>query len=39
MRNLVGENHFAFIDNCSHYLFVDQQNEFISNFKSWIGKN
>jgi len=39
MRNLVGENHFAFIANCSHYLFVDQQNEFISNFKSWIGKN
>jgi proline iminopeptidase len=39
MKNLVGENHFAFIDNCSHYLFVDQQNEFISNFKNWIGKN
>jgi proline iminopeptidase len=39
MRNLVGENHFAFIANCSHYLFVDQQNEFISNFKNWIGKN
>lgn len=38
MRNLVGENHFAFIANCSHYLFVDQQNEFISNFKNWIGK-
>lgn len=38
MRNLVGENHFAFIANCSHYLFVDQQNEFISNFKSWTGK-
>ena len=39
MRNLVVENHFAFIANCSHYLFVDQQNEFISHFKNWIGKN
>jgi proline iminopeptidase len=39
MRNLVGENHFAFIENCSHYLFVDQQNVFIFNFKNWVGKN
>jgi proline iminopeptidase len=39
MRNLVEENHFAFIENCSHYLFVDQQNVFISNFKNWVGKN
>ncbi|KFF25551.1 alpha/beta hydrolase [Chryseobacterium vrystaatense] len=29
MKNIVGNNHFKLIDNCSHYLFVDQQNEFL----------
>ncbi|PBJ11117.1 alpha/beta fold hydrolase [Flavobacterium sp. ACN6] len=36
IENLTGKNHFAFLDNCSHYLFVDQQNEFLSNVKNWI---
>ncbi|PWB25902.1 alpha/beta fold hydrolase [Flavobacterium sp. HTF] len=39
IRNLAGENHFIFISNCSHYLFVDQQNEFISGVKNWISQN
>ena len=34
-KNLVGENHFVFIKNCSHYLFVDQQEEFLSNIYEW----
>ncbi|TDO98516.1 alpha/beta fold hydrolase [Flavobacterium sp. 245] len=36
IKNLVGKNHFAFLDNCSHYLFVDQQKEFLSNLKYWL---
>ncbi len=29
MKKIAGKNHFKLIDNCSHYLFVDQQNEFL----------
>lgn len=29
MKMIVGKNHFKIIDNCSHYLFVDQQDEFL----------
>lgn len=29
MKNIAGKNHFKLIDNCSHYLFVDQQEEFL----------
>lgn len=36
IRNLVGKNHFALIKNCSHYLFVDQQNEFLSKITNWL---
>ncbi|KAF2512150.1 alpha/beta hydrolase [Flavobacterium zhairuonense] len=36
IRNLVGRNHFSVLDNCSHYLFVDQQNEFLSDLKHWL---
>lgn len=36
IKNLVGQNHFALLDNCSHYLFVDQQNEFLAQIKKWL---
>lgn len=36
IKNIAGSNHFAFLDNCSHYLFVEQQNEFLSNLKRWL---
>lgn len=36
IKNLAGENHFALLDNCSHYLFVDQQKEFLSYIAKWI---
>ncbi|UPZ16373.1 alpha/beta fold hydrolase [Flavobacterium humidisoli] len=36
LKAITGENHFAFIDNCSHYLFVDQQAAFLSNLKKWL---
>jgi len=29
MKTIAGANHFKVIDNCSHYLFVDQQHEFL----------
>jgi proline iminopeptidase len=36
IKNLVGENHFDLLNNCSHYLFVDQQKSFLSHIKRWI---
>ncbi|WP_276379825.1 alpha/beta fold hydrolase [Flavobacterium sp. H4147] len=36
IKAIMGEKHFAFLDNCSHYLFVDQQAAFLSNLKNWL---
>lgn len=36
IKNIAGEEHFAFLNNCSHYLFVDQQTEFLFNIKKWL---
>lgn len=36
IKNLAGKNHFALLDNCSHYLFVDQQKEFLSHIEKWL---
>ena len=36
MKAITEENHFTFLDNCSHYLFVDQQTAFLSNLKKWL---
>ena len=36
IKNIAGENHFALLENCSHYLFVDQQNKFLSYIKMWL---
>lgn len=36
LKAITGEKHFAFLDNCSHYLFVDQQAAFLSNLKYWL---
>jgi proline iminopeptidase len=38
IRSLVGKDHFISIDNCSHYPFVDQQEEFIVAVKRFMGK-
>lgn len=38
MQQITGKNNFKILDNCSHYLFVDQQNDFI-NFVSNKLKN
>jgi len=36
IKAIAGENHFALLENCSHYLFVDQQDKFISNIQNWL---
>ena len=36
IKKIAGENHFALLDNCSHYLFVDQQNQFLQNIKKLL---
>lgn len=36
LKAITGAQHFVFLDNCSHYLFVDQQKEFLSNLKKWL---
>jgi len=36
IKTIAGKNHFALIENCSHYLFVDQQNEFLLQIKNWL---
>lgn len=36
MKKIVKEQNFKILDNCSHYLFVDQQQEFINTIEKWI---
>jgi proline iminopeptidase len=36
IKSIAGENHFALLENCSHYLFVDQQNQFLQHIKKWL---
>lgn len=36
MSKLVGTKNFKDIENCSHYLFVDQQMEFINSISKWL---
>ncbi|QOG03500.1 alpha/beta fold hydrolase [Flavobacterium sp. MDT1-60] len=36
IKGIAGDNHFALLDNCSHYLFVDQQNQFLQNIENWL---
>lgn len=36
IKNIASDNHFALLQNCSHYLFVDQQNKFISKIEMWL---
>lgn len=36
IKKIVGENNFFLIENCSHYLFVDQQEIFIKKIVNWL---
>lgn len=35
IENLIGEDNFEYISNCSHNLFIDQQTKFINALKKW----
>ncbi|PAM92502.1 alpha/beta hydrolase [Flavobacterium sp. IR1] len=36
IENIAGKNHFTLLENCSHYLFVDQQNQFLNQLRKWL---
>lgn len=36
VKEIVSLNNFIYIDNCSHNVFIDQQNKFIVTLKTWI---
>lgn len=37
IQNIIGhEKHFAWLDNCSHGVFIDQQEVFLGLLKNWI---
>ena len=38
IKKIVGRNQFTIINNCSHFLFVDQQEVFIDNIVNWLKK-
>lgn len=35
IENLIGEDNFKYMSNCSHNLFIDQQTKFINALKEW----
>lgn len=39
IKNIVTPGNFALLNNCSHYLFVDQQTEFIDVIEKWVDRN
>lgn len=36
IENLINQNNLAYLENCSHNLFIDQQTKFIKALKNWI---
>lgn len=36
MKNRVGAQNFKFLNNCSHYLYADQQKEFLDSVEKWL---
>lgn len=36
LKELLGNNNFEYLDDCSHNVFIDQQIQFISAIKKWI---
>ncbi|KAA0992147.1 alpha/beta fold hydrolase [Dyadobacter aurulentus] len=38
LRHLIGKDHVEYLDNCSHTLFIDQQQMFLSALKTWLIK-
>lgn len=36
LKTIVTKKHFKIIDNCSHYVFVDQQKDFLDTIEKWL---
>lgn len=36
IKGFTGSNRFKYLENCSHTVFIDRQNEFINSLKRWI---
>ncbi len=36
LQSILGESNLKYLDNCSHNVFVDQQDAFFTSLKSWI---
>jgi len=36
LKKIIPKNNFKYIDNCSHNVFIDQQNQFIAYLKAWM---
>ncbi|MCF2442324.1 alpha/beta hydrolase [Dyadobacter sp. CY345] len=36
IKNLVGDKNFKFLNNCSHYLYADQQMTFLDSIEGWL---
>ncbi len=36
LKAIVGSNHFRYLDNCSHYLYADQQTAFLQSIADWL---
>ncbi|KRP12912.1 MAG: alpha/beta hydrolase [Sphingobacteriales bacterium BACL12 MAG-120813-bin55] len=39
LNDLIGDTHFLYLDNCSHNVFIDQQQAFISALVRWLKKS
>lgn len=35
LKNRLGTDHVKYFDNCSHYVFIDQQSQFIDAIEAW----
>lgn len=36
LKKIIPKNNFKYMDNCSHNVFIDQQDQFIASLKTWI---
>jgi len=36
VKDITGERHFKFLNNCSHYLYADQQKAFLTHIENWL---
>jgi len=36
LKKIIPKNNFKYMENCSHNVFIDQQDQFIASLKAWI---